>query len=113
MAPIHIPRALDGGDANTNALGITYVVAAIFYTALLAGEIYILCRYRSAFCIRIRGLEVTLTSVASLHVYLIIVLLVYPLNGNWPCPAEFWVMSIFLPTGMAIFQCEQLLRLLV
>ncbi|PVH99662.1 hypothetical protein DM02DRAFT_629173 [Periconia macrospinosa] len=104
MAPIHIPRALDGGGANVNALGISYVVAAIIYTLLLAGETYVLYRHRSAFCIRIRGLEVTLTSVAALHIYLIIVLLVYPLNGNWPCPAEFWVMSIFLPTGMAIFQ---------
>ncbi|CAI6336552.1 unnamed protein product [Periconia digitata] len=104
MAPIHITRALDGGSANTNAVGIAYVVAAIIYTFALAGEIYMLYRNRSAFCIRIRGLEVTLTSVAALHVYLIIVLLVYPLNGNWPCPAEFWVMSIFLPTGMAVFQ---------
>ncbi|KAF1952118.1 hypothetical protein CC80DRAFT_180269 [Byssothecium circinans] len=104
MAPIIVPRLLDGGRPNINAVGITYVVVAILYTCILTGELYLLYRRRSAFCIRIRGLPIIFTSVSALHVYLILVLLVYPLNGQWPCSAEFWVMSIFLPTGMAIFQ---------
>ncbi|KAF2641845.1 hypothetical protein P280DRAFT_286466 [Massarina eburnea CBS 473.64] len=104
MAPILIPRLLDGGRPNTDAAGIAYVVIAILYTFILAGELYFLYQRRSTFCIRIRGLPIIFTSVTALHVYLILVLLVYPLNGQWPCSAEFWVMSIFLPTGMAIFQ---------
>lgn len=97
-------RALDGGRPNMNALGILYVVAAIIYTLILAGELFVLYRRRSAFCIRIRNLEVVLTAVTSLHIYLILVLLVYPLNGRFLCSAEFWVMSVFLPSGMACFQ---------
>ncbi|KAJ4288500.1 hypothetical protein N0V90_011736 [Kalmusia sp. IMI 367209] len=104
MAPIRVPRTLDGGAPNTDAAGIIYVVAAILYTIVLAVELYLLYRHRSAFCVRIRGLNIVFTSVSMLHVYLILVLLVYPLNGHWPCSAEYWVMSIFLPSGMAVFQ---------
>jgi len=104
MAPILIPRALDGGAPNIDASGIFYVVVAIVYTLILAAELYLFYSRRSAFCIRIRGLQTVMTSVAMLHVYLVLVLLVYPLNGRFACGAEFWIMSIFLPSGMAIFQ---------
>jgi hypothetical protein len=104
MAPVLLPRILDGGRPNIDALGITYVVAAIIYTIILAGELYVLYRRRSAFCIRIRNLEVLFTAVTTLHIYLLLVLLVYPLNGRFTCAAEFWIMSVFLPSGMAFFQ---------
>jgi hypothetical protein len=108
MAPILVPRILDGGRPNIDGLGIVYVVAAIVYTLILAGELYILYRRRSAFCIRIRNIEVVFTAVTTLHVYLLLVLLVYPLNGRFTCAAEFWIMSVFLPSGMAFFQGEYL-----
>lgn len=104
MSPVRVNRSLDGGAPNFDAAGIIYVVAAILYTIVLSAELFLLYRQRSAFCVHIRGLGVVFTSVAMLHVYLVLVLLVYPLNGRWPCSAEYWVMSIFLPLGMAIFQ---------
>ncbi|KAF9734912.1 hypothetical protein PMIN06_008320 [Paraphaeosphaeria minitans] len=103
MSPIRT-RSLDGGAPNFDAAGIIYMVAAILYTIVLGVELFLLYRQRSAVCVRIRGLDVVFTSVSMLHVYLVLVLLVYPLNGHWPCSAEFWVMSIFLPLGMAVFQ---------
>jgi hypothetical protein len=106
MAPILLPRTLDGGRPNTDAAGIFYISAIIVYTLVLAGELCMLYQHRSAFCVRIRGLPIIFASVCALQIYLIIVLLVYPLNGTWPCAAEFWVMSLFFPTGMAIFQCK-------
>ena len=104
MAPVLVPRTLDGGDPNFDAAGIAYLVAAFVYTLVVAIELFLLYRRRSAFCVRIRGLDIVFTSTCMLHVYLILVLLVYPLNGRWPCSAEFWVMSIFLPSGIAVFQ---------
>ena len=103
MPPI-LGRALDGGAPNFDAAGTAYIVVAIIYTIVVAVELFLLYRQRSAFSVRIRGLDIVFTAVSMLHVYLVIVLLVYPLNGRWPCSAEFWVMSIFLPTGMAVFQ---------
>lgn len=107
MAPILTTRALNGGKPNTDALGIAYVVVAIIYTLVLAGELYLLNRHRSAFCVRIRSLKVIFSAVSILHVYLVLVLLVYPWNGLFPCSAEFWIMSVFLPSGMALFQGKQ------
>lgn len=110
MAPVLATRELNGGKPNTDALGIMYVVVAILYTLVLAGELYVLHLHRSAFCVRIRNLKIVFSAVSILHVYLVLVLLVYPWNGLFPCSAEFWIMSLFLPTGMALFQGKQLFR---
>ncbi|KAL6706022.1 hypothetical protein ACN47E_006124 [Coniothyrium glycines] len=104
MAPMLSQRALDGSEANVDPLGISYVVVAIVYTLFLASELYLLFRHRSAFCVRIRNLKVIFAAVIMLHIYLVLVLLVYPWNGLFPCAAEFWIMSVFLPLGMAFFQ---------
>ncbi|KAJ4402687.1 hypothetical protein N0V91_007062 [Didymella pomorum] len=104
MAPVLTPRMLDGGESNTDALGITYVVIAIIYTIVLASELTLLYRRRDAFCIQIRNIKIVFAAVSMLHVYLTLVLLAYPWNGLYPCSAEFWVMSVFLPSGMAFFQ---------
>ena len=104
MAPVLVPRVFDGQAPNTDALGIAYVVVSIVYTVLLAGELSLLYARRADFCVRIRNLKAVFAAVLMLHVYLVLVLLVYPWNGKFPCVAEFWIMSIFLPSGMALFQ---------
>ncbi|KAH7128448.1 hypothetical protein B0J11DRAFT_271401 [Dendryphion nanum] len=104
MAPILSPRIIDGGRPNTDSAGVTYVALSIVYTLIVSAELYLLYLHRETFCIRIRSIRVVFAAVSMLHVYLVIVLLVYPLNGQWPCSAEFWVMSVFLPSGMAFFQ---------
>jgi hypothetical protein len=107
MAPVLNTRKLDGGASNTDALGIFYVVVAIIYSIVLAAELYLLHKYRTLFCVRIRNLKVVFPAIFILHVYLVLVLLVYPWNGLFPCSAEFWIMSVFLPSGMALFQGRQ------
>lgn len=104
MAPHLIPRIIDGGRPNLDTLGITYVVLAIIYTIIVSLELCVLYRRRSAFSVRIRNVRVTFAAVSLLHIYLILVLLVYPWNGLFPCSAEFWIMALFLPSGMALFQ---------
>jgi hypothetical protein len=104
MASMLLPRVIDGGRANLDTLGITYVALAIIYTLFVSGELFLLYRQRSAFCVRIRNIRVVFAAVSLLHIYLILVLLVYPWNGIFPCSAEFWIMALFLPSGMAFFQ---------
>ncbi|KAE8833111.1 hypothetical protein CFE70_004161 [Pyrenophora teres f. teres 0-1] len=105
MPPILRPRALDGTSRpNVDPLGIGYIVMAITYTFVLFTELYLLHRYRHAFCVRLRNIRVVFAAVLMLHIYLVLVLLVYPWNGLFPCAAEFWIMSVFLPSGMAFFQ---------
>jgi hypothetical protein len=104
MAPVLRTRMLDGEASNTDALGVTYVVVAIMYTLILGFELTLLYLRRDAFGIQIRNIKILFAAVSTLHIYLTLVLLAYPWNGLYPCSAEFWVMSIFLPLGMAFFQ---------
>ncbi|KAK3104293.1 hypothetical protein LTR53_018518 [Teratosphaeriaceae sp. CCFEE 6253] len=53
-----------------------------------------------------RNLPLALASTAFLHVYLIKILLAYTTNGHFTCRAEFWIMSIYLPFGIALFQAN-------
>jgi hypothetical protein len=54
--------------------------------------------------LRIRSVPLAISAVALLHVYWVLCLLAYVLNGNFPCATEFWIMSIYLPLGIALFQ---------
>lgn len=105
----------DWGPMNTDALGKTYLIVAGLCTLVLALGITGLLYYRQLHFIRIRNLTLMISSVCALHVYLIIVFLVYPLNGSFPCSLGFWVMNTYLPFGVALFQAQnmQLLSLSV
>lgn len=105
MPPLLRPRELDGTTrANLDRLGVAYIVVAVLYTLILSVELFFLHRRREAFCLQIRNIKIVFAAVLMLHIYLILVLLVYPWNGLFPCSAEFWIMSVFLPSGMAFFQ---------
>jgi hypothetical protein len=113
MAPLLRPRqfGLDGTTRpNTDALGVSYIVIAVLYTMILSVELFFLHRRREAFCLQIRSIKVVFAAVLMLHIYLILVLLVYPWNGLFPCSAEFWIMSVFLPSGMAFFQGKSMVQ---
>ncbi|SLM40472.1 Regulator of G protein signalling superfamily [Lasallia pustulata] len=47
-----------------------------------------------------------LGALVVLHVYLVVVLLAYPLNGIFPCVAEYWVMAMYFPCGVGLFQAS-------
>lgn len=97
-------NGLDFQKPNLDLLGIAYIVIAILYTAFVAGELFVLYRHRNDTPIRLRNACNTAAAVVALHIYLVLVLSVYPENGVFKCGTEFWVMSIFLPFGMALFQ---------
>jgi hypothetical protein len=46
---------------------------------------------------------VLLAGVMSLHIYGALCILAYPVGAYFTCNVEFWVMSIWLPFGIALF----------
>ena len=56
--------------------------------------------------IRMRNLPIAITSTLFLHVYLLKICMAYTTNGNFTCSAEFWIMSIYQPFGIALFQAN-------
>jgi hypothetical protein len=89
---------------NTNGLGYTLIAIATAWTIVLVGGIVFLFINRRLPFLRIRSIPLAVSAVALLHVYWVLCLLAYVLNGHFPCSMEFWIMSIYLPLGVALYQ---------
>jgi uncharacterized membrane protein len=83
-----------------------YAAITIAWTAALLAGIICLVWYRRSPFVRIRNLKIAITSTFFLHIYLVKILLAYTTNGHFLCSAEFWIMSIYLPFGIALFQAN-------
>ena len=100
------PRGTDGPIFDS--LAKFYVAVAITWTtALLAGSIFLIFN-RHEQCIRIRNLRLVLSTVACLHVYWILCMVSYSMGGKNVCVAEYWIMSIYFPVGIALFQANSM-----
>ncbi|KAJ6001584.1 hypothetical protein N7522_006811 [Penicillium canescens] len=101
-----------GGDGEGgpifDSLAKFYVsVAIIWTTALLIGSAFLIAN-RQEQCIRIRNLFLALSAVSFLHVYWILCMVAYSMGDKYPCVAEYWIMSIYLPLGIALFQANSM-----
>ncbi|KAL8902966.1 MAG: hypothetical protein Q9171_007551 [Xanthocarpia ochracea] len=103
----------DYSGANLDGWGILQLVFAILYTIVLVVLCGILWTQRHHPIIRMRKIPLAIAAVLVLHVYVVLVLIVYPLNGKFPCSAEFWIMSIYLPIGIGLFQAQNQQLLLI
>jgi hypothetical protein len=93
-------------EINTDGLGKLYICIAVLWTVLLVPGALVLLRNRQLPYLRIRNIPLALTGVATLHVYLVLCFMVYVLQGNFPCQTEYWIMSIYLPLGIALYQAS-------
>ncbi|KAL8663011.1 MAG: hypothetical protein Q9202_004241 [Teloschistes flavicans] len=91
---------------NTDGWGILQLVVAILFTIIVLVLSAVLFKYRNEPVIRMRKVPLSIAATLTLHVYTTLVLLVYPINQYWPCNAEFWIMSIYLPIGIGLFQAQ-------
>lgn len=98
----------DWGPINLDPLGKASIAAAVLSTVVLIIGISFLLVYRHLDFIRIRNVTLMVGSLLMIHVYLVIVLLNYPLNGSYPCDLGYWVMNIYFPFGVALFQAQNL-----
>lgn len=81
-----------------------YIGAAIGWTLILFGGMAFLWHHRRLPQLQMRRLPLVFIAVISLHVYSTIVLVAYVLGPAYPCVLEYWVMSLLLPFGIAMFQ---------
>jgi hypothetical protein len=89
---------------NTDGLGITYIGLVIAWTCLLLPAAIFLIRNRRQPYLRMRNIPLAISAVATLHVYWVLCMIAYVLNAYFPCATEYWIMSIYLPLGIALFQ---------
>jgi hypothetical protein len=98
----------DDGAPIFDSLAKFYTSVAIVWTVLILSGASLLIANRHEQYIRIRNLPLVLSAVGCLHVYWILCLVAYSMNGRYPCVAEYWVMSIYLPLGIALFQANSM-----
>lgn len=107
---VHLnPLGRNWGElVNWDDLGKAYAGMIVGWTIILVSGIVWLVANRNLPFIRMRNLPLAITSTLFLHVYLVKILLAYTTNGHFLCSAEFWIMSIYLPFGIALFQANVL-----
>jgi hypothetical protein len=95
-----------GELVNWDALGKFYISFAIAWTVILYAGAAWLYMHRHIPYLKMRNIPLALAAVTFLHIYLVKILLAYTTNGHFPCSIEFWIMSIYLPFGIAFFQAN-------
>lgn len=95
-----------GSIVNWDDLAKAYAGFIVAWTVLLYAGVVWLVLNRSLPHIKIRNVPIAVTSVTCLHLYLIKIVLAYTTNGHFLCSLEFWIMSIYLPFGIALFQAN-------
>lgn len=81
-----------------------YISVAIVWSIVLFSAMGFLLYHRRLPQLQMRRLPLVFAAMISLHIYYIIVLIAYVLGAAYPCFVEYWVMSILLPLGIALFQ---------
>ncbi|KAH6651374.1 hypothetical protein F5144DRAFT_480637 [Chaetomium tenue] len=90
--------------ARLDAIGIWWITFGAIWTALLVGGMTFLYKKRNTPTLRLRGLSLTFAGIILLHFYWISVQIGYSVGPLAPEVAEFWIMSIWYPFGIALFQ---------
>lgn len=110
-------RFASGYDAtyrrNLDGLGVLYLTIVTLWTTILLAGIVFLGLNRHLPFIRIRNIPLAISAVLVLHVYWVLCFLAYILQASFSCSTEFWIMSIYLPLGVALFHAcnSQLLHI--
>jgi hypothetical protein len=92
--------------ANLDGLGILYLSLVAAWTLVLIPGIVCLYRNRTLPCLKIRNILLSIGAVMCLHVYWVLCMIAYVLNGFFPCSTEYWIMSIYLPLGIALYNAS-------
>ncbi|KAI5370986.1 hypothetical protein Slin15195_G018570 [Septoria linicola] len=95
-----------GPMVNWDDLGKAYAAFIVAWTIILYVGVGWLVLNRNLPFVKIRNVPIAVTSVSCLHIYLIKIVLAYTTNGHFLCALEFWIMSIYLPFGIALFQAN-------
>jgi len=90
--------------ARMDGYSIFWIVFCTVWTSLIASGMAYLWRKRKMSFLRIRSLYLSFAGIVMLHLYMTICQLAYIYGPIMPEVAEYWVMGLWLPFGIALFQ---------
>ncbi|KAM7215432.1 hypothetical protein V8F06_009192 [Rhypophila decipiens] len=91
-------------EVRLDAIGIWWITFDAVWTVILAAGMTWLWRRREHPTLRIRGLPLTFAGIVLLHLYWATVQIGYPVGPLAPEVAEYWIMGLWYPFGIALFQ---------
>lgn len=106
MAESNSTEANAKPHANLNALGIFWIAFSLSWTLIVAGGMLFLWRRRDMSILRIRGLPLSFLAITLLHLYWGAVQTGYVWFPLAAPQIEYWIMSIYLPCGIALFHAS-------
>ena len=107
------PGGYNFGSENLDGYGISKIAVAVTYSLFFYAACIFLWLYRHHPVVQKRNVPLLLMSLLTLHVFNFVVMIVYTLNGAFPCQVEFWCMSLYLPIGIGLFQAQNQQLLIV
>jgi hypothetical protein len=90
--------------ANLTILGWSYIGVTIGWSIILLCGMFFLWSHRQLPFLQIRRLPLVFTALVLLHIYGAACMVAFTIGPLVPCDAQFWVMSVYLPFGMALLQ---------
>jgi hypothetical protein len=93
-------------ELRLGAVGIFWIVFALVWTAILLGGMVFLWVRREMPILRIRGLPLSFAAITLMHIYWLAVQLGYWYGALMPEVAEFWIMGLWFPFGIALFHAS-------
>ena len=107
------PDGFDFGTENLDGYGISNIVVGVAYSVIFSIACLFLWVFRGHPVVKMRNVPLVLASLILLHIFTFMVMVVYTLNGSFPCQVEFWIMNIYLPIGIGLFQAQNQQLLIV
>ncbi|KAG6064117.1 hypothetical protein E4U32_000537 [Claviceps aff. humidiphila group G2b] len=92
--------------ARLDTLGIFWLALSATWTVILFGAMLFLWWKRDVSVLRVRGLGLSLTAISILHCFWLCVTTGYVYAPLMPEVYEFWIMSIWVPFGFALFHAS-------
>ncbi|KAF6238994.1 hypothetical protein HO173_002866 [Letharia columbiana] len=105
------PGGFDFGSENLDGYGISNIVFIVIYSLFFYSACFFTWMYRKHPVLRMRNVPLMLLSLLTMHVFTFAVMIVYTMNGAFPCQVEYWCMCLYLPIGIGLYQAynQQLL----
>jgi len=107
------PGGFNFGPENLDGYGISNIVVGVIYSIVFYAACIFLWLYRRHPVVKMRNVPLLLLSLLILHVFAFMAMVVYTLNGAFPCQVEFWCMNLYLPIGIGLFQAQNQQLLIV
>lgn len=93
-----------GTQLTIDKVGWVYIGIAIAWSTVMASAMAFLWYHRRLPQLRMRRLPLMFVAIVMLHIYWTLCMIGYVIGPVAPCAAEYWIMSILVPSGIAMFQ---------